>query len=442
MKIQFLETKMHFLFHKSYKLLKCCICLNIFLSTLSISGGNTVKVNTDKKKIKGSGATAGQIMIANSINGKIKAEWSDFTVGSSQITDGSIAATDIADGTISSADIAADAITASELANTSITSPKFANGAIPATFVVDAAGNGHFTTIQAAIDALPNSGGKIFVNAGQYNENCTISTAKTIIEGCGPSTIISASSGTAVNIIGTNVVIRDLAIQSLDTNGIAVFFNGTVGSKVMNCEISADKEGIRVEASSKIQIFSNNIETITPGSNNAIRVYNNSSLVLIQANNIITPDHTSCDGIEIENTSSRCSVIGNFIQAGSAGGIFLSGSTTASTYTSVIGNTIEGNGSNGGIYSTHSDVVIAGNISIDPGNSIMADSTFAKENSITGNLATGILGTFGSVDGAHAVFGNIADNISISSDTTTEPGDNSATVGTLNDPDEMNVDLP
>ena len=34
------------------------------------------------------------------------------------------------------------------------------------TFVVDINGNGDFTSLQPAIDALPATGGKIFVKAG------------------------------------------------------------------------------------------------------------------------------------------------------------------------------------------------------------------------------------------------------------------------------------
>jgi hypothetical protein len=65
------------------------------------------------------------------------------------------------------------------------------------TFVVDIAGNGDFTDLQSAINALPANGGKIFVKAGTYPLNSTIriTTSNVQIQGEGMGiTVFVASS--------------------------------------------------------------------------------------------------------------------------------------------------------------------------------------------------------------------------------------------------------
>ncbi len=167
--------------------------------------GNSVKVNTDKKKIKGAGANAGQIMVATSVNGKIKAEWTDFTVDSAQITDGSISSSDLAEGALSSY------------------------------FVVDDnAGVGNFTSIQEAIDQLQIDGGKIFIQPGTYNENITISQSNIILVGSGIGTIINGAI-TASNT--NNLIIQDLQINNAVGTGIGITLYALMDSKIIDCTI-------------------------------------------------------------------------------------------------------------------------------------------------------------------------------------------------------------
>jgi hypothetical protein len=65
------------------------------------------------------------------------------------------------------------------------------------TFVVDIAGNGDFTDLQSAIDALPANGGKIFVKAGTYPLNRTIRITMSNVqiqgEGMGITVFVASS---------------------------------------------------------------------------------------------------------------------------------------------------------------------------------------------------------------------------------------------------------
>ena len=68
------------------------------------------------------------------------------------------------------------------------------------TFVVDIKGDGDFTSLQPAIDALPAAGGKIFVKAGTYPITSTITITGSNVqiqgEGMGITAFVGASAMT------------------------------------------------------------------------------------------------------------------------------------------------------------------------------------------------------------------------------------------------------
>jgi len=95
--------------------------------------------------------------------------------------------------------------------------------------------HGDFTSIQAAIDALPARGGEVCVLPGTYRENVRIWNRRTVIlSGCGARSLLHspapvAPATTAAPVIwvkaSVNIVIRHLGIQADDT-GVGVLLDG------------------------------------------------------------------------------------------------------------------------------------------------------------------------------------------------------------------------
>lgn len=115
-----------------------------------------------------------------------------------------------------------------------------------------------FSTIQAAINDLPSTGGIVFIPAGTYNVTAAISVpANVTLWGAGTSTILkipdSTITSTAVNIVAntasgnSGIVIRDLVLDGNRNNqsptgggfdSAGINFNPAVNkSKILNCTI-------------------------------------------------------------------------------------------------------------------------------------------------------------------------------------------------------------
>ncbi|MBK9036234.1 MAG: hypothetical protein IPL61_34155 [Myxococcales bacterium] len=94
---------------------------------------------------------------------------------------------------------------------------------------------GRFTSIQAAIDALPEAGGKVCVLPGTYVETVTIvGRAHVTIEGCGARTRWRPDEGkpwTLLVVGGHDLIVRDLLIDAGEAFGI-VLFDAAKGANV------------------------------------------------------------------------------------------------------------------------------------------------------------------------------------------------------------------
>lgn len=86
--------------------------------------------------------------------------------------------------------------------------------------------HGDFTSIQAAIDALPEEGGEVCVLRGRYEEQIRIADRhNVVIHGCGPDTQINAPPGVdaAFDVQASNTItIRDLFVRGVEGIGVAV----------------------------------------------------------------------------------------------------------------------------------------------------------------------------------------------------------------------------
>jgi len=99
------------------------------------------------------------------------------------------------------------------------------------TVYVGGSGTGHYSTIQAAVNALPSTGGTVEVAAGTYKEQVTVSTANVKIVGEGSSassTVLyddlsssgssdEASSTLIVNNTATNFILEDIEVENTNT---------------------------------------------------------------------------------------------------------------------------------------------------------------------------------------------------------------------------------
>jgi len=90
--------------------------------------------------------------------------------------------------------------------------------------------HGDFTSVQAAINALPKAGGEICILSGFYEENIVLKAPHNravILKGCGKRTIIRFKDDTPVIHVehGQNIQIESLAVEAHE-DGIGIFLEG------------------------------------------------------------------------------------------------------------------------------------------------------------------------------------------------------------------------
>lgn len=216
--------------------------------------------------------------------------------------------------------------------------------------------HGEFTSIQAAIDSLPASGGQICVLPGTYTENVRIANRRDVIlSGCGKrSRLISKPPqeefGQADPVIqitnSTGIRIESLAVEAHDTGyGILAEATASVIEKVHRLEsIVLTKLSVQAAMRSAIEMRGARLVTIEhcdiemrdvagswPG------VFVTADDVLIERNTIrVLPLRQSANalafvavggvglgGLQIGGTSERVRIIDNLIQGGRGNGITL-----------------------------------------------------------------------------------------------------------------------
>lgn len=212
--------------------------------------------------------------------------------------------------------------------------------------------HGDYRSIQAAIDSLPVTGGKVCVLAGVYTEDNIIidGLQNIIIEGCGRrSRIVSSSADGAGNTDpvfhvtdSSSIRIASLQITSSNlANGILVEENttGALNDIVLHGLhiTAAGRSAIQVHMGSDItikncQIIMRDLNSDWPG------IFAVGDRVLIKENSIlVTGRRDTTDtaairrgrgGIQIGNTSENVLVIDNLIKGGIGNGITL-GSLTS-----------------------------------------------------------------------------------------------------------------
>ena len=125
-----------------------------------------------------------------------------------------------------------------------------------ATYIVSTSTkNGHFTSINSALAALPSGGGKVFVRAGTYaiTSGISIPKSKVILEGEGDATLIRCDGsvvGLCMSIATSSalseITIRDLRIQQTNATaqGVGLDVSDTAIVRVDNVRIDEFNTGI------------------------------------------------------------------------------------------------------------------------------------------------------------------------------------------------------
>jgi len=132
---------------------------------------------------------------------------------------------------------------------------------IPSTWYVDAAGNGNYTTIQAAINHA-GSGDTILVYPGTYTENVNVTVANVRIlsySGNPEDTIVKRLNILSHNfkISANNVTISGFNITGAGSTGI--YMSGVSGANITNNKLSGIGCGVQMESSSGCNLINNTV---------------------------------------------------------------------------------------------------------------------------------------------------------------------------------------
>ena len=337
------------------------------------------KVNSNNK-LKANKAIEGQVIRAVSFTNKkgktkLRPEWIDLSVTTSEIATGAVTSAKIADGTISSADLAADSVTgvkiadgtidAANLASASVTSSKILDGTVAsgdlatnavttskiqngtitrsdissavtglqsATFVVATDSSGDYTDIQTAIDNTPTTGGKIIIKEGTYDITASIlPVSNLIIAGVGTASIIraTASIGSMFFLSSkSNVTIQNLYLNCDSNATRGVDSIGSREVKILDSSITGSTsyvmyfDGTDSNLPTRITI-SNNILT-----NGGIGVHLDNTSDCVVSNNFV--DTIGTLGIRSENSSGNL-ITGNHVSNCTGHGIYAGSSFNHST---------------------------------------------------------------------------------------------------------------
>lgn len=161
------------------------------------------------------------------------------------------------------------------------------------TFVVALDGSGDFASIQEAINALPSTGGVVYIKEGTYTitASVTIPTDNIALIGSGASTIIYTTADIAIISSAKDfTTIRDLHLKgnSTGSNQHGIYLNAVDRTFINNCWIeNTGGNGMYIVQASGYNVISENY--IIGCELNAVYVYASTALSLgtILYNNII-----------------------------------------------------------------------------------------------------------------------------------------------------------
>ena len=247
--------------------------------------------------------------------------------------------------------------------------------------------------IQAALDALPATGGQVVLLDGTFNceATCGRNISNVAVRGQGNSTILTTSTAdlTFLSFVGasgtelTGITIADMQIDGANVSDHGIYFEYVDKSLIQNVysRRHASGTGIRLTGIVLTSSDFNRIigNTCSENTYNGIYLYSNSN------NNIITGNtcqgNTDC-GIYLYPSNNN-TVTGNTCSENTNNGISL----YINSNNTVTGNTCQGNGGCGIYLYSNSNNTITGNTC--QGNSYHGIFLFSSNNNtVTGNTCS------------------------------------------------------
>lgn len=261
--------------------------------------------------------------------------------------------------------------------------PKFGSTPVTAeqlrayTVIVAADGSGDTEDIQSGLDAMPSTGGLIFVKAGLYEltSSITFPFGNISLVGEGYATHIKMAVAGAVNMIeignysnilisdcqldgnkgevygnhgvivqttagneATNLFFNHLWIHDCQNRGITLFGQqGTIDHcNINSCVLEDNFKGIHTYISGVVDA---NFNYISGSTTNGIEINHTEGAILIGNRSVSNTE----DGIELSE-ARKCVVHANKCLSNGRQGIDLDYTGVNDTYHSIIGNQLEGNG--------------------------------------------------------------------------------------------------
>lgn len=217
--------------------------------------------------------------------------------------------------------------------------------------------------INAAIQALPSTGGEIVILDGTYNITATIAMNKdnTKLSGNGAATILKRmwNSSTREGVISINATNGRCCVENLQIDGNSATYS------------SINNEGIYLTESSSNTITGNTCNNNQSG----IRLNEGCEYNIVTGN---TCNNNASSGISLSNSCKFNVVMGNICTSNSDGI-----SVNANYYTTITGNNCYGNSGSGiELVNEYSDTV-TGNTCNGNGYGIYLGSSY--QNTVTGN---------------------------------------------------------
>ncbi len=277
--------------------------------------------------------------------------------------------------------------------------------AFGATLIVDATGNGDYTTIQDAINvATTVDGDTLLVRDGTYTENITVNKQLIIASEHGNeiTTVAAADpSNHVITIAADNVTIRGFSIYGATAGGKAgIYIYGDVGNSIL----TENRCGYDATHMNYLGIY---VHTTTGHvvSNNSCM--NNTQGILLSSAANTTVTTNSCIGnavnIKLNYAGPDNTISGNQLASGNIA-IWLNGSD----HNVITDNAINDNGEGIFIYDSNANTM-SRNTCLNNGYGL--DLSMSFNNLLSGNTCTeGTYGIYISGGGTNRVFDNISSN--------------------------------
>ncbi len=225
--------------------------------------------------------------------------------------------------------------------------PEFSEGCCSVTVGDGETSHGQFTSIEEAVNHLPEDGGKVCVLPGRYQENVNILDKRNvIISGCGDRSIVTSdedSDSASVPIFrivsGDGIRIESLSIEA-NSAGEGVLIDDAIRNQniILNDLniIAGGGCGVRCNTGDHITITNNHIRMRDESSewpgifvtaddvqilNNHVETQPSASLARSVAARLLS--NAGRGGVQIGGTSERVKIAGNTIQRGRGDGITL-----------------------------------------------------------------------------------------------------------------------